>query len=163
MHLILQRLDDDGEATIGELLLDGERLCYTLEDEARAEKVRGETRIPAGLYGLERKQVGESRFDHGARQIMGVDGHIGMIRLKDVPGFSEILIHWGNFEKDTAGCILVGRTRGVTNGVHSVGKSRLAYKDIYPLIAKAIGCEHVTLQVVDENGATAVPHEGLIS
>lgn len=33
-------------------------LCYTLEDERRALKVKGETRIPAGVYSIQLRKEG---------------------------------------------------------------------------------------------------------
>ena len=33
-------------------------MCYTLEDERRALKVRGETRVPAGTYKIELRTEG---------------------------------------------------------------------------------------------------------
>ena len=33
-------------------------LCYTLEDERRVLKVRGETRVPAGTYKIELRNEG---------------------------------------------------------------------------------------------------------
>lgn len=149
MKIVLRRRHDDGEATIGDLFIDGEWMCDTLEDQHQDVKVPGETRIPAGRYALELKPVGASRFDETATKIMHGQHH-GMIRLRDVPEFSEVLIHWGNFETDTAGCILVGEREGTDlNGHHMVERSVAAYRKVYPLIAKAIRGEGATIEIID--------------
>ena len=120
-------------------------LAYTLEDEQRNEKVFGETRIPNGTYKLGLRKVGgyhakySKRFPHI---------HIGMLHVLDVPGFEYILIHCGNTDEHTAGCLLVGDSQEnnqiTTNGF--IGKSTQAYKRIYPRIAEAIDCgENVTI------------------
>ena len=120
-------------------------LAYTLEDEQRNEKVYGETRIPNGTYKLGLRKVGgyhakySKRFSHI---------HIGMLHVLDVPGFEYILIHCGNTDEHTAGCLLVGDSQEnnqiTTDGF--IGKSTQAYKRIYPRIAEAIDCgEEVTI------------------
>ena len=80
-------------------------LCYTLEDERREEKVMAETRIPAGVYSiLLRKEGG-----HHARYTKKYGSmHKGMLWLQDVPNFKWILIHTGNTDEHTAGCLIVG-------------------------------------------------------
>lgn len=139
MELDLRRLEHDGVATRGELHDGARRLCYTLEDRYRPVKLAGETRIPAGRYRLELKPVGASRFDDKAARVLGWDRvpYLGMIRLADVPGFSEVLIHWGNYHTNTEGCVLVGRTKMENAGVLAVGASQAAFADIYPAIAQA--------------------------
>ena len=112
-------------------------LAYTLEDEQRDDKVFGETRIPNGTYELGLRKVGgyhakySKRFD---------DIHIGMLHVLDVPNFEYILIHCGNTDEHTAGCLLVGDSQEnnqiTTNGF--IGKSTQAYKRIYPRIASAL-------------------------
>ena len=51
---------DHNGFTIGELILNGKTIMYTMEDEHRDVKVDGETRIPAGKYKIELQT--ESRF-----------------------------------------------------------------------------------------------------
>ena len=112
-------------------------LAYTLEDEQRDDKVFGETRIPNGTYELGLRKVGgyhakySKRFD---------DIHIGMLHVLNVPNFEYILIHCGNTDEHTAGCLLVGDSQEnnqiTTNGF--IGKSTQAYKRIYPRIASAL-------------------------
>ena len=120
-------------------------LAYTLEDEYRSEKVFGETRIPDGKYKLGLRKVGgyhakySKRFSHI---------HVGMLHVLNVPGFEYILIHCGNTDEHTAGCLLVGDSQEnnqiTTDGF--IGKSTQAYKRIYPRIAEAIDCgEEVTI------------------
>ena len=124
-------------------------LCYTLEDERRALKVRGETRVPAGTYKIELRTEGgfHARYD---KKYPGV--HIGMLHIVDVPGFEYILIHTGNTDEHTAGCLIVGdaqeNNKIISDGF--VGKSVNAYKRIYPSIAKAIQQgEEVTITYID--------------
>ena len=120
-------------------------LAYTLEDEQRDTKVYGETRIPEGIYKLGLRKTGgyhakySKRFPHI---------HVGMLHVLDVPGFEYILIHCGNTDEHTAGCLLVGdsqeKNQITTDGF--IGKSTQAYKRIYPRIAEAIECgENVTI------------------
>jgi hypothetical protein len=62
-----------------------------------------------------------------------------MLWLQDVPGFEHILIHPGNRDDDTKGCILVGdsASQNITEE-GSIGSSRNAYRRIYPPIAAAL-------------------------
>ena len=121
-------------------------LAYTLEDEYRHEKKYGETRIPDGTYNLALRKTGGYNSMYSKRFS---DIHIGMLHVTDVPGFEYILIHCGNTDEHTAGCLLVGDSQEnnqiTKNGF--IGKSTQAYKRIYPRIAEAIDCgEQVTIK-----------------
>ena len=83
-------------------------LAYTLEDEARDEKIKGETRIPAGTYKVTLRTVG----GYHARYTKKYGSfHKGMLWVREVPGFEYILIHTGNTDEHTMGCLLVGDTQ----------------------------------------------------
>ena len=77
-----------------------------------------------------------------------------MLHIVDVPGFDYILIHCGNTDEHTAGCLLVGDTQN-NNMVEEdgfIGRSTAAYKRIYPKIAKALEQgEEVTITYIDYN------------
>ena len=120
-------------------------LAYTLEDEQRDTKVFGETRIPNGVYKLGLRKVGgyHARYTKRFPHI-----HIGMLHVLNVPGFEYILIHCGNTDEHTAGCLLVGDSQenNLITKDGFIGKSTQAYKRIYPRIAEAIECgEEVTI------------------
>ena len=141
MELEVWRFSSQEDSTNG-LLFDvtgGKRrfLCYTLEDEHREEKVTGETRIPAGTYRITLRTVGGF---HGRYEKKYGEMHKGMLWVRDVPGFEYILIHTGNTDEHTAGCLLLGDSQqanfGSSNGM--VGSSVNAYKRVYPPIAKAL-------------------------
>ena len=142
-----------GEETTQGLLFDvtaeeHKFLCYTLEDQAQTQKVYGETRIPAGLYEVKLRTVGGKHAAYAAKY--GAM-HKGMLWLQDVPGFEFILIHVGNTDDDTEGCLLVGDS-AVENvvGEGSIGSSVNAYKRIYPPIAESIARgEKVTIRYID--------------
>ena len=112
-------------------------LAYTLEDEYREQKEFGETRIPDGKYQLGLRTVGGYNQKYSKRF---ADIHIGMLHVLNVPNFEYILIHCGNTDEHTAGCLLVGDSQE-NNQIKKdgfIGKSTQAYKRIYPSIAKAI-------------------------
>ena len=54
--------------------------------------------------------------------------------------FKYILIHCGNTDEHTNGCLLLGdtQTSNIVEANGFVGKSSQAYKRVYPPIAKAI-------------------------
>ena len=153
MELEVLRFSSQTDSTSGLLfeVTDIKRhfLCYTLEDERRALKVRGETRVPAGTYKIELRKEG-GFHERYTKKYPGI--HRGMLHVTDVPNFEYILIHTGNTDEHTAGCLLLGDAQEnnliLPDGF--VGKSVNAYKRIYPSIAKAIGeGEEVTITYID--------------
>tara|TARA_R110002051_G_scaffold325176_1_gene426166 strand:- start:1658 stop:2128 length:471 start_codon:yes stop_codon:yes gene_type:complete len=124
-------------------------LAYTLEDEKRSEKVMHETRIPAGEYKIILRTHGGTHPRYAKRF---PDIHRGMLHVIDVPNFKYILIHCGNDDEDTSGCLLVGDTQK-NNQVEEngfIGGSSKNYARIYPPIAAALEAgEEVTIKYVD--------------
>lgn len=136
MIVRLRRFTDSGESTLGLLFIDEEFVCFTLEDEKRNIKLKGETRIDEGEYEIKFRKEGGHHVDYGKKFS---DIHKGMLELQNVPKFQFILIHIGNTDKDTDGCILVGNAinnNKIAKGMLS--SSTDAYKRIYPKIATAL-------------------------
>lgn len=133
MNLLVKRYKSTPNATLGKLLIDGVFECYTLEDEFRAVKVRGETRIPAGTYKLGLRTEGSTHFQYAKRF---PDIHKGMLHVLNVPNFQWILIHIGNTEKDTDGCLLVGEERDEEK--MTILRSTIAYRKMYPKVCNAV-------------------------
>ena len=123
-------------------------LCYTLEDEERADKVHGETSIPEGEYCLGFRTVGgfDAKYAHRFADI-----HMGMLEVLDVPNFTNILIHCGNTDEDTAGCLLLGDSQENNNVKKNgfIGSSTRAYMRVYQEISEALEKEDVTITYRD--------------
>lgn len=120
--LTIDRLIFTDNSTIGELKMDGELFCYTLEDTCRAKgvKIPGRTAIPSGRYQL---TIDESdRFQRL------------MPHLLNVPNFTGVRIHKGNTEKNTDGCILVGMRKGPD----IVYDSKRAFDQLFPELQKRL-------------------------
>ena len=135
MKLEVIRYHTSDDYTLGMLLdvTEGRKfLCYTLEDEYREEKVMHETRIPAGTYKITLRTVGGF---HGRYEKKYGSMHKGMLWVRDVPGFEYILIHTGNTDEHTSGCLLVGNSSDYKG---FIGSSVNAYKRVYPGIADAL-------------------------
>jgi hypothetical protein len=102
MKLTLKRRFLGETYTIGSLFIDGQYFCDTLEDKVRKfdngeAKVQHETAIPYGTY-----QVVVNLSPKFKRNLP---------RLLSVPSFEGVLIHRGNTDKDSSGCILVGENK----------------------------------------------------
>ena len=96
INLLLIRDTFSKESTIGELFLNGERICDTLENPWQ-DNQRNISCIPEGIYPVRLRLPRES----------GTRDYIHLL-VKDVKDRDYILIHIGNTAKDTSGCILVG-------------------------------------------------------
>jgi hypothetical protein len=151
MKLQVLRFSSESDSTNGLLfdVTEGVKfLAYTLEDEKRDEKVMSETRIPAGTYEVKLRTEGGHHNKYASRY---GSMHKGMLWLQDVPNFKWILIHCGNTDEHTAGCLLVGDSQENNqikeNGF--IGSSSNAYKRIYPSIAEAVQNEGVTIEYID--------------
>ncbi|MGB5941249.1 MAG: DUF5675 family protein [Leeuwenhoekiella sp.] len=147
MKIKVNRTHHGTDHTIGILYIDGKYQCFTLEDEARIHKVMGETRIPAGTYDIAFRKEGSFNGRYLAKY--GKNWHKGMLEVQNVPNFKYILIHCGNDDDDTAGCLLVGETN--TDFRNYIGSSRAAYRKIYPIIRDALlNGEKVTIEYIDK-------------
>lgn len=161
MELLLARLATSETATLG-ILWDASQakrraLAFSVEDEPRADKVPGETRIPAGRYLLALRRAGgmHQRYSErfGAR-------HRGMLWLRapdqpdgEVPGFRFIYVHLGNSEADTEGCICIARQADL--GTMTIPQSTNRYLEVYEELADRIEAgEAVWLTVWDADGST---------
>lgn len=150
MEIELLRYSHGEHDTLSLMFIDCEFVGYVLEDEYQNEKVYGETRIPAGSYEIKFRKEGGFHFRY--LNTFGSDFHEGMLELQDVPNFKYILIHIGNDEDDTAGCLLVGNTANYNKQGHGfIGDSRVAYKRIYPIIRDALlNDEHVSITITNK-------------
>ena len=148
MKLSLYRIRGSEESTIGLLYIDSFFSCFTLEDQFREIKVKGETRIPAGTYRMTLKKEGGK---HEQYKLKYPDIHKGMLWIMDVPNFNYILIHIGNNDSDSDGCILIGDSvkQNITdNGM--LAESTICYKRVYPIVANELEKGNiVTIEIFD--------------
>ena len=137
MKLKLVRISSQADSTNGVLYIDDEFACFTLEDEQREIKVQGETAIPLGIYQIEFRNVGGFHSKYAKRFS---DIHEGMLELQNVPNFQYILIHCGNTDEHTAGCILLGDSQenNVLLKDGFIGKSTQAYKRVIRELLKLL-------------------------
>lgn len=135
MELTLRRKFKGPVYTIGDLGVNGKFFCNTIEDAVRSlpaecldtprgkscacrGKVHARTAIPAGKYRI--------TLEYSPRYKRR------MPYLHDVPHFLGILIHPGNTEADSAGCIIVGEN--TVKG--KVLNSRATFRKLYALLEK---------------------------
>ena len=119
MKILVKRIAKRPTYTIGKMYLDGKYFCDTLEDTDRnisqstpldtikKVKLPNNTAIPTGTY----------------KVIVNVSPKFKRLlpRLLNIPGFDGVLIHRGNTDKDTSGCILIGENKIVGKVINSTG------------------------------------------
>lgn len=138
-NILVERQWVTSHSVIGRLTA-GDFACYTLEPPYAPADVKPRA-IPAGTYDLHLRYSPK----HG-RIVPHVDG---------VPGFQEIEIHWGNYPKDTEGCILVGEMRSED----FIGNSRKAFDELYSrLVEMADAGAELAITLVDQ---PVLPSESL--
>jgi len=134
VKLTVVRTQFGTDATNGLLFIDGLFECYTLEDQYQAVKVMHETCIPEGTYDIKFRKEGGFHSKYSARY---KNSHYGMLHLQDVPNFTYILIHSGNTDEHTSGCLIVGETQqDLDLGKDGfIGHSGTAYNKMYAKVA----------------------------
>lgn len=136
MKIDVLRYSDNGDSTLSLFMVNDKFFCYALEDEHRDEKVKGETRIPDGTYNVSFLAEDTPLTRHYQNTYPFFQYHIW---IQDVPNFSNVYIHIGNFDEDTDGCILLGNTANNNRKEKGmVGSSRKAYEEFYSLFQKAV-------------------------
>lgn len=146
---ILQRYSDNRDSTLGILLKVLEKQtvlqAYTLEDEFRATKVKGETRIPAGTYTVDRQPLATPLTLKYRQKYPWFKNHL---EVKNVPGFQGIYIHVGNYDENSDGCILLGDVADNNSiGPGSVMQSTAAFQRFYQSVYDQLP---ITLIIKDE-------------
>lgn len=153
MELRLNRRYKGPKYTIGNLYIDDIYFCDTLEDIDRGitsstsledisrKKVYGQTAIPTGTYKVNLNVVSPKFKDRSWAKPYG--GKVP--RLMNVPGFEGVLIHPGNTDSDTSGCILVGKNTVVGKVMESTVTFNGLMKKL--LEAKAKG-ESIQINIV---------------
>lgn len=119
-ELRLDRLYLTDKSTIGTLSdVEHGRLCYILEDPVREKKIPKITAIPEGRYEV----------------VISLSPRFGkpLPELLDVPEYTGVRIHPGNFPEDTDGCLIPG----LEYGLNIVRKSRIAFKLLMTSIQEA--------------------------
>lgn len=141
MNIILNRIAKKAKYTIGKLYINDQYFCDTLEDTDRgltqsmteqqigSKKVYGETAIPTGTY-----RIIISYSNKFKKQ---------MPLLLNVPGFAGIRIHSGNTEKDSLGCIIVGKNKAVGK----VLESRDTYSKLFSILQEANKKETIKITI----------------
>ena len=150
MELLLKRIARREKYTIGHLYIDGEYFCDTLEDTDRGlsqadglavckrKKIAGVTAIPTGRYRVLTNVV-SPRFSK-FKQYQFCGGKLP--RIINVPAYEGVLIHIGNYPKDTEGCVLVGRN----TVVGAVMESAATFRKLYDRLKDVEGFIYITVK-----------------
>jgi hypothetical protein len=134
MIIDVYRFTSDADTTLSLVSVDSKFVCFGLEDEYRVKKLYAETRIPAGSYPITLRKIGALNELYKARF---PDIHEGMLYIRNVPGFEFILIHCGNTDDDSAGCLLVGSAATSYELNMSIAGSAIAYRNLYRRVVDA--------------------------
>ena len=121
VNLLVIRETFTDKSTIGNLYLNGEWLCDTLE-LPYLDNQRSISCIPEGQYKARLRTARES----------ATRNYLHLL-VEDVRDRSYILVHIGNFPKDTRGCILVGIGREQDRVKNSTLAMDLLMKEILNL------------------------------
>ena len=90
----VQRFLESDKSTIGKIYINGEHFCYSLELPNKNNEPFI-SRIPEGTYKC---------LPYSSKKYPDV------VELQNVKNRSKVLIHAGNYPKNTQGCILLGNT-----------------------------------------------------
>ncbi len=150
MKILLDRFFKGPKYTVGHLYIDGKYFCDTIEDvdrgllnsmplsEIKAKKIPSKTAIPRGTYKITLDVVSPkySKRDYYIKVCKGK-----VPRILNVKGFEGILLHTGNSEESSAGCIILGENK--VKG--KVINSRVTFEKFYKELLK--DKDNITIEI----------------
>ena len=151
MELVLERKWKKSDYTIGILLIDNKKFCEVIEDKDRGLKDSMTTEqiklikkpnmraIPTGTYDVT-LDVFSSKFGNIPFYKKVCNGKLP--RLLNVKGFEGILIHCGNTQLDTSGCLIVGENK--VKG--KVINSKITFEKLYNILKNSK--DKITIKII---------------
>lgn len=128
MHLILTHDEFAQDGVFGRLVTEiDDELAVTLEHVyLHPEGNVVSNKIPVGSYECVR----------GQHLLHGMPQSFTTFEVMGVPGHTGILFHWGNYNKDSDGCILLGQSIALQpNGERMITNSRATFEKFMELQA----------------------------
>ena len=151
MEILLIRKYKKPTYTVGNLYINGKWIANTLEDvdrnlnssmsveQIKAIKKPNKTAIPTGTYEVT-LDIFSPKFGNKSFYKKTCNGKLP--RILNVKGFDGVLIHCGNTNLDTSGCVLVGRN--LEKG--KVLKSQETFEKLYKILKE--NKNNLTIKIV---------------
>ena len=127
-ELILRRRTSGSMGTLGIITCDGKDICQTLELPWNNNS-QNSSCIPDGKYKL--RKINSPKFGE-------------VYEICDVRDREHILIHKGNFLRDTHGCVLVGMINSLENCQYRLYNSKIALEAFIKFLE---GKDDITLEI----------------
>ena len=136
MEIRVRRIALKDKYTIGKMYINGEYFCDCCEDKVRdlskETKVPNHTAIPYGTYEIT-LDVQSNKYSNFEKYPWAKEYNGYIPRLTNVPLFLGVLIHPGNDEQDTSGCLLCGENKVVGKVINSTKTfHRLMHEHLIP-------------------------------
>lgn len=126
---VVERQPSDGTATMGELFVNGQHACWTMEPSDP---------IAAGTY--------ELAIDYSP-DFSRLMPHV--LNVPPCPPDRGIRIHWGSIPPNTKGCLLTGETESSDFLGHTVDEFNVLFQQLQDQLAQG----EVTITYVDPPGS----------
>ena len=101
----------------GTWVLDGQPICVTLEPYHRSN-TQNISCVPSGQYIM--KRVDSPKYGN-------------VWEVTNVQGRGNVLCHWGNWDENTQGCVLLGEKYSVLDGRWAISESKNAFNEFMEL------------------------------
>ena len=120
MDILIKRIYNCPTYCISHVYIDGSYICDAIEDTDRmlddtmdekyilSKKIKSKTAIPCGTYNILMNVI-SPKFSLKPYYKKFCNGRLP--RFEKIKGFSGVLFHRGNTEKDSAGCIILGQNK----------------------------------------------------
>jgi len=147
------RVEQTDNSTLSHLYVFDESLkiwlfeCYLLEDAIRKVKIPTATAIPTGVFPLKIRKEGMINLRYEKKY---KDWHKGMLEIAELPNFKFVMIHIGNYIKDTEGCPLTGSTYSNNGKSFEVFESEKAYKKLYSKIIDRVLAGGYSVEIINK-------------